>query len=120
LLLAPWYHYLSSQSPVVSSAALPCAAGILLRDEKISELLRSGITSASQVLVCQQDFTHTCGVLQLFRDILRTLLCSPLSGFSLAFLCTGPSSCRNRGVEFTFQRLHPLVKNLIHRSRVPI
>jgi hypothetical protein len=34
LLLAPWYHYLSSRSPVVSSAALPCAAGILLRDEK--------------------------------------------------------------------------------------
>ena len=34
LLPTPWYHYLSWRSPLVLPAALPCAAGKLLQDEK--------------------------------------------------------------------------------------
>lgn len=88
--------------------------------KNINELWSSRLTSVSQMLVHQQDGTHTCGVLQLLRDFLCMQLCSSLSSFSLAFFCTGSSSCRNGSVQFTFQRLHPLVKNLIHRREIPI
>jgi len=35
-----------------------------------------------------------------------------LGSFSLAFLCTSSSCSRNGSIEFAFQRLNPLVKNL--------